>query len=48
MSEEQRTLSVLYDLQEVVEEGSNFSRALNTLVGELEKHIQEEHLTPLI
>lgn len=48
MTEEQRTLSALYDLQEVVKEGTDFSKALNTLVVELEKHIQEENLVPLI
>jgi hypothetical protein len=42
MTKEQRTLSVLYDLQDVVQEGTDFSRALNELVGELEKYIQEQ------
>ena len=48
MSEDQRTLSALYDLQEVVTNGTNFSKALDTLVIELEKHIQEENLIPLM
>ncbi len=47
MTEDQRTLSALYELQEVVTKGTNFSKALNTLVNELEKHIQEEQLIPL-
>jgi hypothetical protein len=48
MTEEQRTLSALYDLQEVVKEGTNFSKSLNELINELEKYIQEKHLIPLV
>ena len=42
MNEEQRTLAMLYDLQDVVQEGTDFSKSLNTLISELEKYIQEQ------
>lgn len=42
MTEEQRTLSMLYDLQDVTQEGTDFSKSLNNLVNELEKYIQEQ------
>ena len=48
MKEKQRMLSVLYELQETVVDGSDFANSINEVVCELEKYIQRQHLTPLI